>query len=69
MPNAKLTELQDAIAAARKAGDANIVQQQKRIVIFEDVDAQGLFVTHARTSISAGCTRHPTRRNRDPVVR
>ena len=35
-PNAKLTELQDTTAAARKAGDANIVQQQKRIVIFED---------------------------------
>ena len=45
-PNAKLTELQDTTAAARKAGDANIVQQQKRIVIFEDVDAQGLFVTY-----------------------
>jgi hypothetical protein len=45
-PNAKLTELQDTTAAARKAGDANIVQQQKRIVTFEDVDAQGLFVTY-----------------------
>jgi hypothetical protein len=45
-PNAKPTELQDTTAAARKAGDANIVQQQKRIVIFEDVDAQGLFVTY-----------------------
>ena len=45
-PNAKLTELQDTTAEARKAGDANIVQQQKRIVTFEDVDAQGLFVTY-----------------------
>ena len=45
-PNAKLTELQDTTAAARKAGDANIVQQQKRIVIFEDVDSQGLSVTY-----------------------
>ena len=45
-PNAKLTELQDATAAARKAGDANVVQQQKRTVIFEDVDSQGLFVTY-----------------------
>ena len=45
-PNAKPTELQDTTAAARKAGDANIVQQQKRIVIFEEVDAQGLFVTY-----------------------
>jgi hypothetical protein len=45
-PNAKLTELQDTTAAARKAGDANVVQQQKRTVIFEDVDSQGLFVTY-----------------------
>ena len=45
-PNAKLTELQDTTAEARKAGDATIVQQQKRIVTFEDVDAQGLFVTY-----------------------
>ena len=44
-PNAKLTELQDTTAEG-KAGDANIVQQQKRIVTFEDVDAQGLFVTY-----------------------
>jgi hypothetical protein len=45
-PNAKLTALEDTTAAARKAGDANIVQQQKRTVIFEDVDSQGLFVTY-----------------------
>src|ERR671910_227916 len=45
-PNAKLTEVQDTTAVARKGGDANIVQQQKRIVTFEDVDAQGLFVTY-----------------------
>jgi hypothetical protein len=45
-PNAKLTELQDTTAAARKAGDANIVQQQKRVVIFDGVDSQGLFVNY-----------------------
>jgi hypothetical protein len=45
-PNAKLTELQDTTAAAHKAGAADIVQQQKRIVILEDVDSQGLFVTY-----------------------
>ena len=45
-PEAKLTELQDTTEAARKAGDATVVQQQKRVVIFEDVDSQGLFVTY-----------------------
>ena len=45
-PNAKLTELQDTTAAAHKAGDANVVQQQKRIVTIEDIDSQGLFVTY-----------------------
>ena len=35
-----------AFEAARKAGDADVVQQQKRIVIFEEVDSQGLFVTY-----------------------
>jgi hypothetical protein len=44
-PDAKLTELQDTTEAG-KAGDATIVQQQKRVVIFEDVDSQGLFVTY-----------------------
>jgi len=48
-PGAKLTELQDTTAAAQKAGDANVVQQQKRIVTIEDIDSQGLFVTY-RTS-------------------
>ena len=45
-PNAKLTELQDTTAAAHKAGDASVVQQQKRIVTIEDIDSQGLFVTY-----------------------
>ena len=45
-PDAKPTQLQDTTEAARKAGDANVVQQQKRIVIVEDVDSQGLFVTY-----------------------
>jgi Cu/Ag efflux protein CusF len=45
-PNAKLTELQDTTAAARKAGDTDVVQQQKRIVTIEDIDSQGLFVTY-----------------------
>ncbi len=45
-PDAKLTERQDTTAAAREAGDADVVQQQKRVVIFEDVDSQGLFVTY-----------------------
>ena len=45
-PNAKLTELQDTTAAAHKAGDATVVQQQKRIVTIDDIDSQGLFVTY-----------------------
>jgi hypothetical protein len=45
-PNAKLTELQDTTAAAHKAGDTSVVQQQKRIVTIEDIDSQGLFVTY-----------------------
>ena len=45
-PNAKLTELQDTTAAARKAGETGVVQQQKRIVTIEDIDSQGLFVTY-----------------------
>ena len=45
-PNAKLTELQDTTAAAHKAGDASVVQQQKRVVTIEDIDSQGLFVTY-----------------------
>jgi hypothetical protein len=45
-PDAKPTKLQDTTEAARKAGDANVVQQQKRTVIVEDVDSQGLFVTY-----------------------
>ena len=46
-PNAKLTELQDTTAAAQKAGgDANVVQQQKRIVTIEDIDSQGLLVSY-----------------------
>ena len=45
-PNAKLTELQDTTAAAHKAGDASVVQQQKRIVTIDDIDSQGLFVTY-----------------------
>jgi hypothetical protein len=48
-PNAKMTEVQDTTAAAQKAGDANIVGQQKLIVTIEDIDSQGLFVTY-RTS-------------------
>ena len=44
-PEAKLTELQDTTAAA-KADDGTVLQQQKRVVIFEDVDSQGLFVTY-----------------------
>ena len=45
-PGAKPTALQDTTEAARKAGDANVVQQQKRIVIVEDVDSQRLVVTY-----------------------
>ena len=45
-PNAKLTELQDTTEAAQKAGDASVVQQQKRIVTIDDIDSQGLFVTY-----------------------
>jgi hypothetical protein len=45
-PNAKLTDLQDTTAAARKTGDASLVRQQKRIVTLEDIDSQGLFVTY-----------------------
>ena len=45
-PNAKLTALQDTTAEAQKAGDTNVLQQQKRIVTIEDIDSQGLFVTY-----------------------
>jgi len=45
-PNAKLTAVQDTTAEAQKAGDANVLQQQKRIVTIEDIDSQGLFVTY-----------------------
>jgi len=45
-PDAKLTELQDTTAAAHKAGDANVVTQQKRVVTIEDIDSQGLLVTY-----------------------
>jgi hypothetical protein len=45
-PNAKLTALQDTTAEAQKAGDMNVLQQQKRIVTIEDIDSQGLFVTY-----------------------
>jgi len=45
-PNAKLTAVQDTTAEAHKAGDANVLQQQKRIVTIEDIDSQGLFVTY-----------------------
>jgi hypothetical protein len=45
-PDAKPTELQDTTEATRKAGDAHVVQQHKRIVIVEDVDPQGLSVTY-----------------------
>ena len=48
-PNAKMTGVQDTTAAAQKAGNANIVGQQKLIVTIEDIDSQGLFVTY-RTS-------------------
>ena len=45
-PNAKLTAAQDTTAEAQKAGDANVLQQQKRIVTIDDIDSQGLFVTY-----------------------
>jgi hypothetical protein len=45
-PNAKLTELQDTTAAEHKAGNSSVVQQQKLIVIIDDIDSQGLFVTY-----------------------
>ena len=72
-PNAKLTELQDTTAAAHKAGDASVVQQQKRIVTIEDIDSQGLFVTyrthdnHARGSSGAeqGAPQGPPSRRSD----
>ena len=34
------------VARSQKAGDANVVQQQKRIVTIEEIDSQGLFVTY-----------------------
>ena len=45
-PDAKLTKLEDMTEAARAAGEGDVIQQQKRVVIFEDVDSQGLFVTY-----------------------
>ena len=48
-PNAKMTKLEDTTAAAQEAGDATVVQQQKRVVTIEDIDSQGLFVSY-RTS-------------------
>ena len=45
-PDAKLTRLEDTTEAAQKSADVDVIQQQKRTVIFEDVDSQGLFVTY-----------------------
>ena len=45
-PNAKLTDVQDTTAEEHKAGDSSVVRQQKRIVIIDDIDSQGLFVTY-----------------------
>jgi len=41
-PDAKPTRLEDTTEAAQKAGNADVLQQHKRIVIFEEVDSQGL---------------------------
>jgi hypothetical protein len=45
-PDAKLTKLEDTTEAAHTAGEGDVLRQQKRVVIFEDVDSQGLFVTY-----------------------
>jgi hypothetical protein len=55
-PNAKLTALQDTTTEAQKA-DANVLQQQKRIVTIEDIDSQGLFVTYRTQDNTRGV--HP----------
>ena len=45
-PNAKPTEVQDTTEAARKAGNENVVQQQKVVVTIEEIDPQRLSVTY-----------------------
>jgi hypothetical protein len=45
-PNAKPTDLQDTTEQARKAGDASVFQQFKRVVTIESIDPQRLFVTY-----------------------
>jgi len=45
-PNASLSEIRDTTEEARKAGNAQVVTQQKAIVTIEGIDSQGLFVTY-----------------------
>jgi hypothetical protein len=45
-PNAALSQPRDTTEDARKAGQAQVVSQQKAVVTIENIDSQGLFVTY-----------------------
>jgi len=45
-PNATLADVRDTTAEARRAGKANVVEQQTAVVTIEQVDPQGQVVTY-----------------------
>jgi hypothetical protein len=45
-PDAALSQPRDTTEDARKAGQAQVVSQQKAVVTIENIDSQGLFVTY-----------------------
>ena len=45
-PNAALSQPRDTTDEAKKAGQPQVVAQQKAVVTIEDIDSQGLFVTY-----------------------
>ena len=45
-PNATLSDLRDTTAEAKKAGQANVLEQQKTVVTVESIDPQGQAITY-----------------------
>jgi hypothetical protein len=45
-PGAKPTAVQDTTEDAKRAGNENVLQQQKVVVTIDKIDSQGLFVTY-----------------------
>jgi Cu/Ag efflux protein CusF len=45
-PNAKLSAPKDTTEAARKAGNENVLEQQKTVVTIENIDSQRMFVRY-----------------------